>query len=553
MKGFAFDGPQDLFALLVRRKWWVIIPFLILSGLVAVFTKILPKSYVSETLILIRPRDVPSDFVKDMISGSPEERVSAIKQTVLSRTNLVQILREFEVELADFKQLNMDEKVLRIGDQININFEFEKNMGSLGRQLPLTYFRISYQNRDPELAQKIAAKLTSLFIEQDNKAREAQVYGTTEFLQVELDKVKTQLSESENRLKEVKSRKQYELPDQLEPNLRALDRLGLQKQANAEALDRYATIRLNLEHQISETSEFVPKEEQIIVSPNPLVAEYRKKQLDLDQLSARYTPRHPEVQTARSELDKLKAQIPPEDLEPPKAVEPAKAADDGADSKTVQAANNGMMPNPIYRSLAGQLAQVKTEFAIREREKATIEAEIQKFGRRVENTPNTELEISEVVRRNADLKKQHDEMSAKLDSSKLSESLESRQKGQQFLIVDPANYPLSPAKPSKVKVILVGNAIALLIAIAIAVGVDVARQKMWTQSEVQKLWGFPVLVEIPEILTDADIAAAKKRRLGYIATSVVGAVVYSFGLYQMYVRQGTVLELLDPLVQRLIY
>jgi polysaccharide biosynthesis transport protein len=171
----------------------------------------------------------------------------------------------------------------------------------------------------------------------------------------------------------------------------------------------------------------------------------------------------------------------------------------------------------------------------------------------VENTPNTEQEIAEVVRRNADLKKQHDEMSAKLDSSKLSESLESRQKGQQFQIVDPANYPLSPTKPSKVKVILVGNAIVLLIAIAIAVGVDVARQKMWTQSEVQKLWGFPVLVEIPEILTDADIAAAKRRRLGFIATSVVGAAVYSLCLYQVYLRQATVLKLLDPLVQSLIY
>src|SRR5262249_13242588 len=154
--------------------------------------------------------------------------------------------------------------------------------------------------------QKIAAKLTSLFIDQDNKTREAQVFGTTEFFSGELEKVSTQLAESETRLRDVKSRRQYELPDQLETNLRTLDRLGLQKQANAEALDRYATIRLNIEHQISETSEFIPRQPfpnngiELTPSVNPLVVEYRKKQLEFDQLSAKYTPRHPEVLAARS-------------------------------------------------------------------------------------------------------------------------------------------------------------------------------------------------------------------------------------------------------------
>src|ERR1051326_1733016 len=74
------NGSQDLLALVVRRKWWVIVPFVALTCAFAVLTYVLPRTYVSETLILVRPRDVPQDFVKDLIAGSPEERLKANEQ-----------------------------------------------------------------------------------------------------------------------------------------------------------------------------------------------------------------------------------------------------------------------------------------------------------------------------------------------------------------------------------------------------------------------------------------------------------------------------------------
>src|SRR2546425_4661825 len=213
MKPLSFSSPQDLLALFVRRKWWILLPFLTLSSAVILLTHILPRMYVSETLILIRPRDVPQDFVKDLIAGTTEQRLSAIEQTVLSRTNLIQILHEFEETLPEYRNFNMDQRVLRLKSQIKVVFEAERR-GNV--QLPVTYFRVSYQNGNPELAQKIASKLAALFIEQDNRSRETQVFGTTEFLTGELQKVADQLKDSETKLKAIRASRRYELPDQLE-------------------------------------------------------------------------------------------------------------------------------------------------------------------------------------------------------------------------------------------------------------------------------------------------------------------------------------------------
>jgi polysaccharide biosynthesis transport protein len=546
------SGPQDVLALLVRRKWWVIVPFLALFSTSALLTYILPRTYVSETLIVVQPRDVPKDFVKDLVSGTPEERLKTIEQMVLSRTNLLKILREFGDTLPEFSKLNLDAKVLKLRDQIDIFFELER--GRDGKTMPLSYFRISYQNQNPELAQKIASKLTTLFIEQDSKTRETQVFGTTEFLSAELDKVSTQLAASQEELKVVKSARQFELPDQRDANLRTLDRLIADKKSNSEALDRFAGFRLTLESQLLQTPPTIVK--PIPVSSlqggirNPQFEELRRQQLDyeefrkaqaeFDDLSSRYSEKHPDVQAAKVRLERLRQRIP--------------ADPTGTDAGSVPLPPTDLVePNPVYVKMAAQLRDLQTELAIREKEKAYIDREIAKYSSRVENAPNAEQAIADVVRENTELQKNYEDLKNKLAEARLSESLESKQRGAQFSIQDPANYPLTPAKPNKGFVLLACAIASLGIAIVFAGLVDVARQKVWTQSQIEAYWGVPVLVDIPEIVTDVNPAETRKKMFLVAASSVAGAALFSACLYVLYWKQSFVLQHLDPVLQQLVY
>ena len=138
-----------------------------------------------------------------------------------------------------------------------------------------------------------------------------------------------------------------------------------------------------------------------------------------------------------------------------------------------------------------------------------------------------------------------------LTTSKLSESAESSQKGSQFLIVDPANYPLDAAKPNKPTIALVGILLSLLAGIAVGVVVDIANQKMWTLSDVEVLLGAPVLVEIPEIITPADLKERYRKRNTHIALLAALSAVYGVCLYLIYTHQSGVLNRIDPLIMRL--
>ena len=96
MKKARLKNLNDYLALIVRRRWWVIYTFVALCGLTMLIALVMPQSYTSQTMIMIQPRDVPSDFVKDLIGEDTDARLTAIEQTILSRTNLLKILDEFE-------------------------------------------------------------------------------------------------------------------------------------------------------------------------------------------------------------------------------------------------------------------------------------------------------------------------------------------------------------------------------------------------------------------------------------------------------------------------
>ena len=58
MKRPVFTEPRDYMALLVRRKWWVILCYLFTFPAAVLIVLAMPDVYVSETTILVEPKDV---------------------------------------------------------------------------------------------------------------------------------------------------------------------------------------------------------------------------------------------------------------------------------------------------------------------------------------------------------------------------------------------------------------------------------------------------------------------------------------------------------------
>jgi len=528
MKRFVIKEPHDVVVMLLRRKWWVLLialPLVMVAGLVSI---LLPSVYVSETLVLVEPKDVPDDVVKDFVTADTQERLDAIQQTALSRSNLVRLLNELPDGFRQLRAMPESQAIAILRSRINIEITTLRR----ARDTTVPYFRISYGDRSPAFAQKVTERLATFFIDKETQTRTEQVFGTTDFLRSELEKVGNDLANEESQLAVLKERYRYELPEQLDANLRTIDRLQEQLKANVESRDRTLSLRYDLERRISETSPVINREQARMQQTgrparavSPLVQQYRQKELEVSELLSKYTDRHPDVVRAKSELERLKNEIPPEDL-----IEASGDVDPGS---TVVSD-----PNPTYQQLTSQLAQVTTELKILDDRRKRIEDEITIYQRRIDATPQREQEIAGHQRIYESLMARYQDLESKLTQARLASSLESRQKGEQFQVVDAASFPLEPAKPKRLLVLLAGLGIALGVGLVVGVAVDFLDQKIWSASEVTELLVLPVLGEIPEILSPADIARIRRKTWIQAGAYAGGVVLSGAAVLSVYLTAG---------------
>ncbi|NLA76108.1 MAG: protein GumC, partial [Deltaproteobacteria bacterium] len=204
----------------LRRKYWIVIPFMVV--LLAGFAYLLkaPRIFEAKTLILVQEQRVPQDFVRSIVSADAEDRLRTITQQVTSRTNLEKIIAD-SMLYSEEPNMLLEEKVVLLRRNIVIDVAARGGRGG-------NAFSIALQGKDPRKIAKVTNDLASNFISEHIKIRESQALGTSIFLNDELESVRRELQDKEQQLKEYKERHRGGLPEELNTNLRILERLQSQ-------------------------------------------------------------------------------------------------------------------------------------------------------------------------------------------------------------------------------------------------------------------------------------------------------------------------------------
>src|SRR5438132_1903682 len=172
----------DYWNIAIRRKWIILGCILLSLGVSGVLCMVLPKTYRSSTLILVEDQKIPAEYVKAIVGGSIESRLTLIQQQVMSRTLLSRLVGEFKLYQDDVRREGMEAAVEVMRKSIKV--EIVGTMG--GRTSRVEAFSISFAHEDPMIAMNVTAKLASQFLEENLRVREQLAQGTSEFLGQEL-------------------------------------------------------------------------------------------------------------------------------------------------------------------------------------------------------------------------------------------------------------------------------------------------------------------------------------------------------------------------------
>ena len=117
--------------------------------------------------------------------------------------------------------------------------------------------------------------------------------------------------------------------------------------------------------------------------------------------------------------------------------------------------------SPYVMRLREALGAIESEAKILKAEEQRLRTAVATYQARVENTPKREQEFQEVSRDYETTKQLYESLGKRHEAAQLAESMEQRQKGEQFRILDPAVPSQIPAAPNRLKLLIVSLVLSL--------------------------------------------------------------------------------------------
>jgi polysaccharide chain length determinant protein (PEP-CTERM system associated) len=507
---------EDFLRIALRRKWLILIPFVVVSVATVIVVRRLPDEYRSETTILVISQRVPESYVRSTVTDRIEDRLQSLKEQILSRSRLERIIEDLNLYPDRRSPSEMDALVVRMRAGIKVDDTVRGDA-----------FTISYTSREPRTTQIVTERLASLFIEENVRDREKLADGTSAFLQVQLDDARDRLVEQEKKLEAYSLQYAGELPSQAGSNLQALQNGGMQLQALVDSINRDRDRQASLERQLADLlGSDVPG--QALPAPQAFEGPQRGGQLpravspaeelsqaqaQLQVMEGRLTNAHPDLRRVRRRIAQLERQIANQPAPTPGVAGPA-AVRSPLD----------MQRDRRIRDFRAELDALNRRIAAAEQQQAKLIAESALYQSRLEAAPVRESELKELNRDYETMQQIYRTLLAKREDSKVAANLERRQVGEQFRVLDRARVPEQPFSPDRLKLNAIGIALGLLLGLGLAAALEFMDSTFKTEDDIRLVLALPVIATIPILESHASSGPGARLRVPWILTAAAAGL-----------------------------
>lgn len=504
--------PGDYFAILNRRKWALIVPFILIAAASALTALLLPPVYKSTATILIEQREIPTEYVTSSITTYAEQRMQNIRQRVLTSQQLQMLIKQFGLYETIQDKTTMAEILAKMRNQISLN---PINAEGSGKAAKATIaFTLSYEGENPQKVQQVVNTITTLFLKEDLKVRTDQASSTHEFLKTEKEKIEGRLADYEKQLAVYKKEHANTLPELFQLNTQNLITIERNIDLSKENLRTLKEKKEELEELLSNTMEDL--DETLIKDADEQRLEALR--MELINLKTRFTDLYPNVKRLQQEIDKLAAMVA--------AKKKAEKSDDNAIKST---------KNPAYITLFSRLAGIKFDIGSVRNQIRNLEKQAGDYRARLAASPDVEGRYNAILAERKNLTEKQRELQAKMMEANVAQALEAQQKGERFTLIESANLPQKPFKPNRMAIVLIGIVLGLGAGVGFASILEFSDTSFRGPESLERATGFPVLTSIQKIVTRQERARRRLiRTVGVVTTIIVmGVLVFLFDYYVM--------------------
>jgi len=548
---------SDYYAIIRRRKMYIIIPLAIILMITIGLAFGLPPVYQSSATILIEQQEIPQELVRSTVNSYATERIQVISQSVMTRANLTSIIEKYDLFAEERRRGDTDDLMQHMRENININMvSAEVADPRSGRQGKTTIaFTLSFDSNKPEDAKNVAEELTALFLGENIRIRTQKAEMTSDFLSEEANRLSQEIAVLESRLAEYKERNVGRLPELMQMNMNLMDRTDRELEGVAQKITSLEERQMLLEAQL------VQIEPNTGDSPE---GRLRKLQSDYLSASAIYAPDHPDLVRMRREIEVLKKQTGIETdtaeldsqilkLRNELAAVREKYSPDHPDiiklQKTLTLLEDELRQkrsgalkiidieikpdNPAYISTKTQLESIKLNLMAEKERQARLKEKYAEYEERITQIPRVEQEGLSLKRNYDNAVKKFHEIKQNQLQAQVGEQLERESKGERFSLIDPPSLPTQPIEPNRPGILLLGTVLSMTGGMGLAAVSEFLDQTIRGAKAVTGLLKAPPLSMIPYIENSKD--RRRKHRKLLIGLTISAALVIAVLLFIYFV------------------
>jgi polysaccharide chain length determinant protein (PEP-CTERM system associated) len=479
-------GAKDVFEIARRRILLVVL--LAVFGGVAGFAaaRVLPKRYTSKTLVLVQQPEVQP--VTPIATDNVNQRLATMQQQILSTARLEPVIRDLNLYQNDINRLSKEEIVDRLRQAITIT-AVAPMTETRAQNLP--GFTISVVFENPQLAQKICSLITSMFIEEDIKVSRGVDFGTTQFLNEQLNQSKAKLDEQEAKLATFQREHAGVLPEDSQTNMNLLNGQTSQLEAATQGVNRALQDKSFAESILAQQLS-AWQASQAGQNPETSDQQMEALQTQLATLRSKYTDDHPDVIKAKNDIAALKKKIAENDQQPKNTAPEKNTSPKGEPTQILQ--------------LRAQIHQYDQVIKERTAQQEQIKKQIETYQGRVAASPGVEQEYKLLTRDHQTVLDSYNDLMKKRDASAMSTEYDQSKQNDRFHVLDPANYPSEPSFPKLPIFAGGGLGAGLAFGIGLALLLEMRDTSMRSEHDVEVVLHLPVLAMIPVIAPKAGKA-----------------------------------------------
>ena len=516
----------------------------------------LPSVFKSRAVVLIEAQEIPQDLVRSLVTSFADQRIQVISQRVLTNNNLTSIITKYEL-YADQRKHDPIERVL---EQMRKDISVAPISADVvdpkqGRAVQATIaFELAYENKSPQLAQRVANEIVSLFLNENLKQRTETSKETLDFLTTESEKLRANVADLESKLSKFKQGNVEKLPELTNLNLEMMNRTEQevsQVDSQMRSLDQQ---RVYLESELAQqkpTTMLLSETGERILGPADRL---RVLESEFVPIAARYGPNHPDVVAKRKEIEALRAQAGGNSGAGEIALKLQRAQSDYAQAnkkyspehpdvkrlarevdslKSELATANRTAPdpvvtkrpdNPAYIQLQARLDSTTNDMGALRSQRATLKAKLAQLEDRITKSPEVEREYRMLTRDYDNAQLKYREILAKRQEAELASNLESNQAGEKFTLIEPPVIPEEPAKPNRLAIGLLGVLLSMAGSVGSGALAESLDTRVYGRTGVTRLLGVPPLAVIPKLETEAS-KSQRRNRWAMVVAALLAVVI----------------------------